>query len=1087
MIFLQRLLRWFENLNIASKFLVAFGLTLVVLITTNSFGLYKMAQMDANASAINKKYFPSSTRLAGMNNALSSIRLREMRHASNTYSPRFADYEALITRDFGSFEKDESDYRRLVTSQRELAKCDELHAFYLAYKEANRKLLALSAAGRKDEAYNILNGESRFLFTKLDEKLQELMNYNYTGSAFAIRNSAATYDESWKLMLGVLVASCAFVITLALWFARLVSRPLKTLETAANQVAAGNIHQFVKIDSRDEIGSLAGSFNIMVENIRQSLDKIKNLNRTLEQRVRERTSALAQAKEEIQRSEERYRTLVDNYPDGAVYLFDRQLRFLIAGGQALAEIGHSQEAAVQRSVREVFDETLADTLEPVFLNALAGTPTVLEIKYQQKNYLFTIVPVRNQQDEIPAGMAIAQNITRRKTIEAKQRETDDLMRGMLETSVDGMMLLRAVRDEYGDICDFSVALCNPSAAAMMTHSEKDLVGKHLLEELPAHRLNGLFERFVRVTEGGKPEEAELYYTGDGMNFWMSLKAAKFNDGVVATFSDITVRKLAEETLQTLNETLESKVTERTEELQYLNTTLQQAKEIADAANRAKSEFLANMSHEIRTPMNSILGFTSLLREQMREPQQQSYLQAIDASGKTLMQLINDILDLSKIEAGKLDIRYEALDLKELAQEITQIFSHRIKEKGLEWRLVVDVPAATSFMLDEIRLRQILFNLVGNAVKFTDAGHIGLTMRVVDMHKVSMLKSPPQLVLEVEDSGIGIPDAEQEAIFEAFRQQEGQSSRKYGGTGLGLTITKRLAEMMGGHIEVVSAVGVGSRFRVIFPAVQTVNLARPIAPQAAPEAAPEKVLFHNPLILVVDDVKLNRDLVKSVLGKSNVRIATAVDGSTGIEAAQNQKPDLILMDIRMPEMDGSEAIARLRGNTETHRIPIIVLTASAMKEETGNALDMADGVLRKPFTKTELLNELRRFLPHSVEDRSDAALESGSENGTSEIPTTFDMMPYTAERVHEILPLLQGEMMEQLVTLKRTLNNKQIKIFAADVKRLGVSYGVPSLEQLGMLLERHAQSFDIEKIPSALEKFPPIVERITQIANAYQPA
>jgi PAS domain S-box-containing protein len=1082
---LTRLTRWFANLNIASKFLVAFGVTLVVMIATNVFGLYKMSQMDANASAINKKYFPSSTRLAGMNNALSSIRLREMRHASNTYSPRFAEFEALITRDFGSFEKDESDYRRLVTSQRELAKCDELHAFYLAYKEANRKLLALSTAGRKDEAYNILNGESRFLFTKLDEKLQELMNYNYTGSAVAIRNSAATYDESWKLMLAMLVMSCAVVITMALWFARLVSRPLKTLEVAANQVAAGNIHQFVKIDTRDEIGSLAGSFNIMVENIRQSLDKIKNLNRTLEQRVRERTSALAQAKEEIQRSEERYRTLVANYPDGAVYLFDRQLRFLIAGGQALAEIGHSQEEAIQRTVREAFDETLADTLEPVFLNALAGTPTVLEIKYQQKSYLFTIVPVRNQQDEILAGMAIAQNITRRKTIEAKQRETDDLMRGMLETSVDGMMLLRAVRDQYGDISDFSVALCNPSAAAMMRRSEQELVGKHLLEELPAHRMNGLFERFVRVTEGGKPEEAEFYYTGDGMNFWMSLKAAKFNDGVVATFSDITVRKLAEETLQTLNETLESKVNERTEELQAMNTTLHQAKEIADAANRAKSEFLANMSHEIRTPMNSILGFTSLLREQMREPQQQSYLQAIDASGKTLMQLINDILDLSKIEAGKLDIRYEPLDIRELAEEITQIFSHRIREKHLEWRLVVDVPAETGFMLDEIRLRQILFNLVGNAVKFTHAGHIGLTVRVAATHKVTMLKTPPQLVLEVEDSGIGIPEAEQQVIFEAFRQQEGQSSRKYGGTGLGLTITKRLAEMMGGRIEVESAVGSGSRFRVIFPAVQTVSLAR-IVPQAAPDGTPEKVLFHNPLILVVDDVKLNRDLVKSVLGKSNVRIATAADGRTGIEAAQTQKPDVILMDIRMPEMDGSEAIARLRSNPDTQHIPIIVLTASAMKEDSGNALEMADGVLRKPFTKTDLLGHLRRFLPHSVEASSDALLEATPDIKNADVSATFELPALAAERVLEILPVLQGEMTEQYATLKRTLNNKQIKQFAADVKRIGGGYGIFPLEQLGVLLERHAQSFDIEKIPALLEKFPPIVERITQIASPYEP-
>jgi PAS domain S-box-containing protein len=1199
---ITRLVHWFSNLNIAPKFLLAFGVALVALIATNIFALYNMAEMNNNAAAINNRYFPAVTRLLSMSNSMNNIRYRETRHVLTTFASRMPEIEALIKQDFDKFEQNELDYRTRIKSQRELAKCDELHTYFTLYRESNRKLLSLSAMSRKEEAVNILYGESRFLYGKLDEKLQELTDYNYKASAIAIRNSNTTYDVSWKLMLATMVLACALVMTIALGVARLVSEPLQRLEAAANQVAAGNIHQFVKIDTRDEIGSLARSFNIMVENIRQSLDKIKNLNRTLEQRVRERTAALAKATAEIQRSEELYRTLVATYPEGAVYLFDRQLRFLIAGGEALREIGLTAESAAGKTPREVMDETLAATLEPVFLSALSGTPTVLEIKYQQRNYTFTVVPVRNNQGEIFAGMALSQNITRRKLIEARQRETDELIRGMLETSVDGMMLLRAIRaDEHSHaITDYTIVLCNPSAATMLNRSESSLVHQHLLDVMPECASNGLFQAFVNVNEHNKPEEIEILLNSPSARtastegrLWMSVKASKFKDGVVAIFSDITVRKLAEEALQHLNDTLESKVNERTEELRALNASLQQAKELADAASRAKSEFLANMSHEIRTPMNSILGFTSLLREQMRESHQQSYLQAIDVSGKTLMQLINDILDLSKIEAGRLDIRYEALDLHELVREIAQIFSQRLKEKNLQWQTTLDIPPRTLCLLDEIRLRQILFNLVGNAVKFTDHGAIGIAVYLRNRHG-----SIAELVIAVEDTGIGIPASQQELIFEAFRQQDGQSSRKYGGTGLGLTITKRLTEMMGGRIEVQSEVGKGSRFSVIFPRVELIDSATG-APQTLPPAPQGRVVFNNPLLLVVDDVKLNRELVQSVLSRSNVRIITADDGKKGIEAAQEQHPDVILMDIRMPEMDGNQATTILRSNPATKDIPIIALTASAMKEEAADTLALCDGYLLKPFTKAELLDQLKRFLPYTIEpvaprvqakataastihrhkthpsssaqsesflhwhetsgqqnlqmgdatakaaddvqanivagsdlnnttkgttisgavgSAADAGVESASADvfygqshlsahhetvnaegdahntayddayESTSIEQVFDelILPDAILRsLPELLQVLEGSMMERYVALTRTLNNKQINHFAAELQRLGKSYYIKPLQRLGEQLEEQALSFDVEKIPYTLEKYPLIVKRITQIAHAYR--
>jgi signal transduction histidine kinase len=356
--------------------------------------------------------------------------------------------------------------------------------------------------------------------------------------------------------------------------------------------------------------------------------------------------------------------------------------------------------------------------------------------------------------------------------------------------------------------------------------------------------------------------------------------------------DVTKAKAAEEELRRAKEAAE-----------IAHQQAVAAKEAADSANAAKSEFLANMSHEIRTPMNAILGFSELLRTQMAASKERNYLDAISSSGRTLLALINDILDLSKIEAGKLELQYEPVNVPRLIDEIQKLFSVKAGEKGLQVLVEVDPALPRGLMLDEIRLRQVLFNVVGNAIKFTEKGEVKVKA-VAEKSEIRDPKSDVEpdetridLILEVSDSGIGIPKDQQERIFGAFSQVAGQSTRKFGGTGLGLTITRRLVEMMHGTVTVESEPGRGSTFRFLFPGVEITELAEADAVFVGGDGDFKQ--FAPATVLVADDVALNRQLVAGYLEGTGHKLMTATNGAEALAAAEEHLPDVILMDMRMP--------------------------------------------------------------------------------------------------------------------------------------------------------------------------------------------
>lgn len=387
--------------------------------------------------------------------------------------------------------------------------------------------------------------------------------------------------------------------------------------------------------------------------------------------------------------------------------------------------------------------------------------------------------------------------------------------------------------------------------------------------------------------------------------------------------------------------------------------MQKAKSLAESANQAKSEFLANMSHEIRTPMNAILGFTDILRRMETDPKKSNYVNNIYASGNSLLSLINDILDLSKIEAGKLELQYSAVSVSSLFEELKIIFEQKIAEKGLDFMLEIEEQLPSVLILDGARLRQVLLNLLGNAVKFTDAGHIrlGVTSICCDSENQSQV----DLMFEVEDTGVGILTDAQQKIFEPFEQMQGQKTVEYGGTGLGLTISRRLVEMMGGQISVASEPDNGATFSVMLPAVEVASVE--VFEKASKNGLNADIILFEPAnILIVDDIDFNREMLAVYMEEWPFIIHEAKNGKEAIEQARLHSPDLILLDMKMPLMGGYQSTEIMKQDENLKVVPIIAITASALKEDEERISKLCDGYLRKPVSKNDLTQQLMRFLP-----------------------------------------------------------------------------------------------------------------------------
>jgi len=510
-----------------------------------------------------------------------------------------------------------------------------------------------------------------------------------------------------------------------------------------------------------------------------------------------------------------------------------------------------------------------------------------------------------------------------KTLNTSRRELKGVLENLQETY-------------YRTDLNGLVLFVSSSVELLLGYTAEELTGKNSIDYYINPENRSKFIEALQTNNGHVEQYPFTLKHKNGSTVWLSTNARFLLDeggniiGIEGTGQSFTAQKIAEENLI-------------------------KAKEQAEHANRAKSLFLANMSHEVRTPMNSIVGFTNLLSASKLDNKQAEYVETINTSMNDLLNIINDILDFSRIESGKMELITQTIDLKAFIESIIRLFSSAAKAKLLDLSYAIEGPIPEYIIVDPLRLRQVISNLIDNAIKFTDSGSVTLS--------VSMSRDigNNKLQIKVTDTGKGIAEQDKERIFTAFCQTNASIYKPDSGTGLGLAISRQLIELMKGKISLERPPQQGAIFKFQIPVTITDQPPASLNTKKAP-IPPEKQ-YSGLRVLAADDNEINRKLISTLLQQHGIIISEAHDGNSALELALNNTYDLILMDIRMPGLNGIEVTKKIRTSAPNNTTPIIAITAHALPDEQKTFIDAGmDACLTKPVLDYQLFDLLDQWVP-----------------------------------------------------------------------------------------------------------------------------
>lgn len=634
------------------------------------------------------------------------------------------------------------------------------------------------------------------------------------------------------------------------------------------------------------------------------------------------------SREEIIRSQQRYRVLASNIPLTSVFLIDRDLRYIVAQGTTMSNWGMSPEDFEGKTLSEVHKTNLSE-IQPAVVSALQEKKDVNKfLIFRKRVYEMTVKPIMYE-GEVEYALGILRDITEEHEAKENLRKSEEKYRSLVEESTEVIFSMAP---------DLTLTYVSPNVKQFLGFETFEVLDRKLTDFLSDEDLMEFEKQFVG--------DDHFLENNQYLEFRLRRK-----DGAMRIFSSHGKMVSTEE-----GKVFYNGIARDITELKEAQKELYLAKERAEQASKVKSQFLSIMSHEIRTPMNAVIGMSHLLIEDNPRPEQLENLKTLQFSAENLLGLINDILDFTKIDSGKVELENVEFELKNVINRFIHSYTYQAREKALDIIFEYDEEIPSKLLGDPVRLGQVINNLVSNAVKFTQEGHIRIALNRIDEDSEEIA-----IKFDFEDTGIGIPEEKIQSVFEAFTQASAETTRKFGGTGLGLAIVKRLVNLFGSDINVIGRTGGGT----IFSFVIRFEKVKAFTNVHFQQIASLDKNLEMARILVAEDNLVNQIMINKFLNKWGVReVVIANDGKEAIKEFDKHNFNLILLDLQMPELDGFAVAEYIRKHPDPNKsnVPIIALTASSLIDVKVQLEEVGmDDFIPKPFNPDNLYSKIIRFL------------------------------------------------------------------------------------------------------------------------------